>query len=115
MGLEKFILEYCDEDTYRTHKYFHHYTWGDVNEYGELVGFISYFPLEDEEFDLVISHNKNNIYTLNHWRVLRKTIKNRQKYLVINSDSTNKALVKGVKKYGGYFKGNDIHFPLEEE
>ena len=113
--LEQFILEYCDENTHRTHKYFDHYTWVDLDNEDNIIGFISYFPLDAEEFDMVITHNKDNKYTLSHWKQLSKLLKTRYKYIVINSDPTNKTLIKGAKKYGGYFKGNDLHFPLQEE
>ena len=112
--LAQFINEYCDEFTLKVHQAYPHYSWIDIVD-DEIVGFISYFPLEDNDFDVVVSHNKDNKYTLTHWRVLRNTLKNRKKYLVINSDSSNEALIKGAKKYGGYFIGEDLHFPLQEE
>ena len=112
----QFINEYCDEDTYRAHTTFYHITWLDIKD-GEIQGFISYFPLFEigSDFAMIISHSKNNKYSFSHWKNLSKLIKNRQEYLVINSDKNNEAIRRAIKKYGGVFIGDDIHFPIASE
>ena len=115
--ITQFINEYCDTTTQRAFQVFESATWIDVDKNGDIQGFISYFPLDEvnADFDMVITHSKNKKYSLNHWRALKHVIENRTGYLVINSDKTNQALVKGAKKYGGIFIGDDIHFPPKEE
>ena len=113
-SMEEFLVEYCDEDTLRAHQCFDHITWLDMED-DSIIGFISYFRFHTKDWDMVVSHNKDNVYTLQHWKVLSKLLKTRTKEIVINSDSSNNVLHKGAKKYGGYFIGDDLHFPINNK
>jgi len=105
--LFKFIKKYCDENTINTHKYFNYYTWLDKNK-EEVIGFISFFPLEDREYDVVISHNKDNKYSKPHWRTLITLLKDRSRTIIIDSDSNNKVLQRICSSNGGYFNGDTM-------
>jgi len=87
-----------------------HEDWYDYAEDGELLGFISYFFLEDKS-DMIITAAKDNRYSKAHWRVLRDTLINRSKPIRIQSDPKNKVLHKGAEKFGGFFLGSEIVMP----
>ena len=88
-----------------------HETWIDK----DTRGFISYFFLEDEEYDMIIVMATDDIFSRAQWRVLAKTLKVRSKEVQINSDSSNTKLQEFAARYGGYFKGEDIVFPRNKE
>ncbi len=76
---------------------------------GELIGLISYFKL-DFKFDMIIAMNRDNIFSMTQWRILRNTIKNRVKPLRIQSDPNNPTLQAVVKRLGGKFINDEIYF-----
>ena len=108
--IEKMIIEHGGdtlEDTllaYRMFKYENYLEYKD----GELIAFISYFPIQ--EFDMIISIAKDNKYTRSQWRVLSKLIDNRDKPIKIVSDPSNTALIKAVERHGGYWEDEVINF-----
>ena len=98
------------KDTLACYDMWDHEDWTEYDEdTGELIGFISYFFL-DFRFDMIITAAKNNRFSKKQWRVLRDTIKNRVKPLRIQSDPSNKALIKGAARYGGRFIEDEIFF-----
>ena len=98
------------EDTLACYRMWKHQDWVEYDDKGELIGFISYFFL-DFKFDMIITAAKDNKFSRIQWKILRDTLLKREKYIRIQSDPTNKALVKGAKKYGGYWIEDEIHFP----
>jgi len=109
------IIEHLPEpkDTLACYECFRNESWEDIDkDTGELLGFVTYFFL-DFEYDMLIAAAKDNKFSKEQWRVLKHTIGNRAKSLRIQSDPNNKVLHRAAEKFGGYFTGGDIYFPLE--
>ena len=74
------------------------------------TSFISYFHLDNGLYDMIITAAKDNKFTPTQFKILKKTIENRDRALIIASDSTNKTLRRWVEKKGGFFKGETMVF-----
>ena len=99
------------QDTLACYEMWEHEDWEDRDmETGELKGFISYFLL-DFKFDMIITAQQENRFSKDQWKVLQKTIINREKPIRIQSDPTNPVLHRAAKKYGGKFVEDEIWFP----
>lgn len=113
--IEELIKEHLPndyEDTLKCYEEYIHETWEEIDKNTqELKGFISYFFLDDEEFDMIVVIAKGNIFSRAQWKILAKTLKIRDREIQINSDNTNKKLHEFAARYGGYFKGDEIIFP----
>lgn len=113
--IEELIKEHLPNDyeyTLETYKECVHEDWEERDkDTKELIGFISYFFLDEEAYDMIVVIAKGNIFSRAQWRILSKTLKTRNKEIQINSDSTNKKLHEFATRYGGYFEGDDIVFP----
>ncbi len=97
-------------DTLSCYDMWEHENWKDLDEEGNMRGFISYFFLDFKQ-DMVITAATNNRFSKTQWRILRDTIKNRVKAIRIQSDPNNKALHKGAARLGGRFILDEIYFP----
>ena len=92
------------------YKKYKHENWYDYAEDGELLGFITYFFLAGKS-DMIITAAKNDRYSKDHWRILRDTLIHRTKPIRIESDKDNNVLIRGAKKFGGFFLGTEIVMP----
>ena len=99
-------------DTLACYKAFEHEDYLEYSKEGELIALVSYFYL-DFKWDLMVAMAKDNKFTKTQWKVLYDTIKNRAKTIRIMSDPNNPALVKAVKRHGGYWIDDEIIFPKE--
>ena len=115
--IEEMLIEHLPEpkDTLACYECFRHESWEDIDpETGELVGFLTYFYL-DFEYDMIIAAAKDNKFSKAQWRILRDTLRSRVKPIRIQSDPKNPALHKGGARFGGYFSGGDLYFPIIKE
>jgi len=76
----------------------------------DMLSLVAYVHLPIDE-DMIIAMNWYDKFTLEQFRILRKYINNRKKEIHINSDPTNKTLVRWVENNGGYWLGDDMIFP----
>ncbi len=84
-------------------------------ETDELIGFVSYFYFPDNSYDMIVTAAKDDRFSRQQWKVISKTLKNRNRAILIYSDPTNSILHKGCKKYGGHFIEDKIFFPYPWE
>ena len=112
--IEDRIIEHLPgryHDTLKCYEVFEHEDWEDRDpNTGELIGFVSYFFL-DFSYDMIITAAKNNKFSREQWRVIRRAVKKRAKTLRICSDPNNPTLVSVVKRMGGYWIEDEIIFP----
>ena len=96
-------------DTLACYEAFKHDDWKDLDEEGNLKGFVSYFFL-DFTHDMLITAANNNTFSKTHFKVVKDTVLNRDRPLRISADQNKKILHKLVEKYGGKFFEGEIWF-----
>jgi hypothetical protein len=80
----------------------------------DILGLVAYVHLPIE-VDMIIAMQWDNRFSKSQWNKLISLVDNRSKEIHINSDSNNKAIRKLVKRYGGYWQGNDAIFPTKKK
>ena len=98
------------EDTLACYDMWEHEDWKDLDEEGNLKGFISYFYL-DFKWDMIITAATDNRFSKAQWRILKKTVLARTKPLRVASDPNNKAIISSVERLGGKFFEDEAWFP----
>ena len=97
-------------DVLEAYKYLEHEDWLEYDK-EELISFVSYFKLNNADFDMIVAIHRDDIFSMGQWRIIKKYIINRRKELRINSDPSNDIIQLWVTKHGGYFDGEDIVLP----
>jgi len=114
--IEELVKEHLGTDRYETlraYDMFEHTDWVEYKD-NKLYSIVSYFTLEHLDFDMIVTMNRDNVFTLSQWKVISKLLRNRDKEIMIDSDPSNKVLIKGAKKYGGYFDYTNLVFPYNK-
>ena len=77
----------------------------------DMLGFVSYTRLINMDRDVIITMQKDDIFSYSQWKILINLVNNRDKEIHINSDPNNPTIVKLVDRLGGHWIGDDIVFP----
>ena len=110
----KFYLPDNYQETLSCYSKFKHSDWEDRDpNTNELIGFVSYFYLLYEH-DMIITAAKDNRFSKAQWKVIKTTIKNRKKGIVIYCEPV-KEIIRATIQLGGKFIEDRAIFPIHKD